>query len=205
MILTEIGEVGIEWRGKLVKLRPSLHSMTQLGDGREIVRVYASVMSDTPHRDQFPDALAVLYACAGDHDISEAVGYYEANEQGLTEYRPGLADPQDILTLARCLVKHGITGDLPELPRRAGDEPSYSETFDARENALLAMAHLGLSRDEAWSITMTELVGALRAKFPRPESTAPGSRAPTLTEHEATMAWFDKVQAARNKKRGGNG
>ncbi|MEN1443551.1 DUF6246 family protein, partial [Pseudomonas aeruginosa] len=55
----------------------------------------------------------------------------------------------------------------------------------------------GLSEREAWSMTMTGLIGALRAKYPPTESNAPGARAPTAAEHDATMEWSDKIEAKR--------
>lgn len=200
MILTEIGEIGITTGERQYKLRPSLYAMTQIGDPAEIVRVYASVMHDEPHRDQFDDALAVIYACA-DEDLSELFGQVELVE-GLVVHRPGAAPIEDVLPLARCLLKHGVTGALKELPRKAGQEPEYVKEFDARGHVSLAIAHLGMSSREAWQMTMTELVGALRAKFPPSESDAPGAKAPTKEEHNATLEWFDRVEAMRSKKQG---
>ncbi len=199
MVLTEIGEIGITAGQQRFKLRPSLYSMTQIGEPAEIVRVYASVMAEH-HAEQFDDALAVIYACAED-DLSELFGGHEAGEEGLA-YRPGAAPADHVLPLARCLMKHGVTGALPELPRKADQEPEFVREFDARTHVSLAIAHLGMSSAEAWQMTMTELVGALRAKFPQQQSDAPGARAPTTEEHEATMAWYERVEAARRKKQG---
>lgn len=198
MILTEIGEIGITAGGQHYKLRPSLYAMTQIGDPAEVVRVYASVMHDEPHRDQFTDALAVVYACA-EEDLSSLFGGMVADDR-CVRYEPGSALAENILPLARCLMKHGVTGALKELPRKAGQEPEYVKEFDAREHVSLAIAHLGMSSAEAWQMTMTELVGALRAKFPQAESNAPGAKAPTIEEHNATLAWFERVEALRAGK-----
>lgn len=43
----------------------------------------------------------------------------------------------------------------------------------------------------------TELMVALRAKFPPQESSDPGGKAPAKEQHEETMAWFERVEAAR--------
>jgi len=200
MVLTQIGEIGISFEGREYKLRPSLYAMTQIGEPVEIVRVYASVMSEQPHAEQFDDALAVIYACSED-DLAELYGGHGVTEGGL-KYVPGLAPAEHVLPLARCLMKHGITGALPELPRKAGQEPEYVKEFDARAHVSLAIAHLGMSSAEAWQLTMTELVGALRAKFPPVESNAPGARAPTAEEHNATMEWYERVEAARKQNQG---
>lgn len=200
MILTEIGEVGITAGDQHYKLRPSLYAMTQIGEPAEIVRVYASVMSEAPHRDQFDDALSVIFACAED-DLSGLFGAYQAADKGMA-YVPGSASPEHVIPLAQCLLKHGVTGALPPLPRKADEEPEFVQEFDARAHAALAIAHLGMSSAEAWQMTMTELVGALRAKFPQVESNAPGAKAPTKEQMEATLDWFERVEAKRTRTKG---
>ncbi|MCO7643270.1 DUF6246 family protein [Pseudomonas sp. S 311-6] len=198
MILTEIGEIGITAGNQHYKLRPSLYAMTQIGDPQEIVRVYASVMSEVPHKDQFDDALVVVFACAED-DLS---GLFGARQGDGMKYVPGAAPPEHVIPLAQCLLKHGIVGALPPLPRKADEEPEFVKEFDARAHVSLAIAHLGMSSAEAWQMTMTELVGALRAKFPQAQSNSPGAKAPTKEEAEATMEWFERVESARKAKRG---
>lgn len=200
MILVDIGEVGIHDGGVTHKLRPSLYAMTQLGTPEEIVSLYASVMSETPHRDQFTDALAVIYACT-EEDIGELFGGLVANDSGV-KYEPGRLPPDDVIPLARCLLKHGVTGALEPLPTPPDEGPEYVRTFDARQYASLAVAHLGVGHTEAWSMTMTEILGGLRAKFPVTRKDTPGARAPTREEHEQTMAWMDRIDAARRNKKG---
>ncbi|AZV93591.1 glycoprotein [Bordetella sp. J329] len=200
MILTEIGEIGITAGGRHYKLRPSLYAMTQIGEPAEIVRVYASVMSEAPHRDQFGDALSVIFACAED-DLSGLFGAYQAAEPGMG-YVPGSAPPEHVIPLAQGLLRHGVTGALPPLPRKADEEPEFVQEFDARSHVSLAIAHLGMSSAEAWQMTMTELVGALRAKFPPSEGGSPGAKAPSKEQMEATMEWFERVEAARSRNLG---
>lgn len=196
MILTSIGEIGVHWGERTIVLRPSLYAMSCLGEPREIVRVFSSVMGGHS-TERLSDALATIYACA-EEDVAEVFGYWAENG-----FVPGLVTPEDVIHLARCLLKHGIVGDLPEPERKPGDDPpEYINEFDARTHVSIAMAHLGLSERDSWNVTMTALVGALRAKFPRPESTAPGAKAPSKAEHEATMDWFDRVELARKAKKG---
>lgn len=189
----------------LYVLRPSLYAMSQIGQPAEIVDVFVRVLAEAGGpkgvSDQFADALAVLHACA-DRDMSSVFGYFD---ETLT-FIPGIADEAHILPLARCLLRHGITGTLPPLPRRADEEPEYLQVFVARDHVAIAIAHLGLSEREAWAMTMTGLVSAMRAKFPQIENSAPGARAPTKEEHEATMDWFDKIEAKRKARaaRGAN-
>ena len=203
MILTEVGEIGVRVGGALYMLRPSLHAMSTLGSPVEIVELFARVMDaavdDGAALAQLDGALKVLSACAADADvdrISEMFGHFDDR----LDYMPGVAPIEHILPLARCLLKHGIVGALPPLPAKPGQEPEYLREFNARDHVALAMAHLGLGEREAWSLTMTSLVGALRAKFPPAASNEPGARAPTKEQHDKTMDWFEKVQAKRNKR-----
>lgn len=207
MILTEIGEVGVYAGDQVVRLRPSLYAMSRLGDPVEIVETFATVMGGAEDEAQarrlFQAALGVIYACASeDVDPSSLFGTYETTS-GSLEYVPGAAPVEHVVPLARCLLKHGVTGALPPLPRRPGDdEPTYVKEFVARDHVAMAMAHLGVSERDAWDLTMTGMVGALRAKFPQAESNAPGAKAPTKEQHDATMAWFDKIEAKRKAAKG---
>lgn len=199
MILTSIGEIGVTAGDQQYKLRPSLYAMTKLGEPSEIVRVYASVVSDVPHQEQFSDALAVIHACS-DEDLSEVFGCFVPARAGKGfRFKRGKAQPEHIIPIAQCLLQHGITGALEPLPRRADDEPEYVQEFDARAHVSLAIAHLGMSSQDAWNMTMTELVGALRAKFPPSEKDSPGAKAPSKSEMEEALEWHDRVLAARSE------
>lgn len=92
-------------------------------------------------------------------------------------------------------LRHGITGVQPPLPRKADEDAEFVSEFVARDHVALAIAHLGMTEREAWAMTMTSLVGALRTKFPQAKSNAPGAKAPTEEEHSATMDWFEKIEA----------
>ena len=198
MVLTEVGEVGLSVGDVTHVLRPSLYAMSKLGEPVEIVELFARMMAE-PHGEkarwrQFSDALCILHCCA-DSDISEVVGYF--NERLKYVYKK--ADLEDIITIARHLMRHGIIGVLPEQPRRHDAKQEYTKEFIARDHVAAAMAHLGVSEREAWNMTMTALVGALRSKYPPSSKDSPGANAPTLEEHEATMAWADAVEEKRRK------
>lgn len=198
MILTGTGEIGVHVGDHVHILRPSLYAMTQLGEPAEIVQVYAEVMaelSNDAHRwQQFGEALRVIHACSGE-DLSEVFGYFTVRGK----YVRKLASMEDILPLARCLIQHGITGVNKPVPKKADETQEYVKEFHASEYVAMAVAHLGMTESDAWRSTMTTLVAALRSKFPPMESDAPGARAPTLEEHEATEAWFERVEAKRRK------
>lgn len=198
MILTDIGEIGVHHNGETYVLRPSLYAMTQIGDPKEILHSYAVVMSEFTDKKskwrQFNEALTVVNSCC-ETDLSEVFGYL--NEK--RKYVKKAANYTDVIAIARSLLKHGITGSQKPIKKEL-DQSSYISEFKASEHVSLAIAHLGVSEKEAWNMTMTSLVGSMRAKFPEPESKEPGLKAPTKEQHEATMDWFDKIQRKRGQK-----
>jgi len=199
VILTESGEIGVHVNDRVYVLRPSLYAMTQLGDPRAIVETYAEIMAyqHTPALKwtQFKLALSVLHVC-GQDDLTDVFGY--VNEQG--KYVKKLAEFDDVVVLAQSLMRHGVVGAQKPLPSSAERGQTYAEAFDAAEYVSSAIAHLGMTEREAWESTMTSLAGAFRAKFPPTESDAPGAKAPTREEHEATEAWFDEVDKRRKRR-----
>lgn len=205
-VLTEIGEIGLDYNGQSYTLRPSLAAMARLGSPAEIVEVFGLLLGAPPAltgnpvldgprlrtwgRDQFRAALTVLHACCDD-DLTPLVGY-------ITErmtYRPGAMHMENIIVLARELIRHGVVGLVPAdpSPKKRG---KFSSEFHARDYASMAMAHLGLSEAEAWQMTLTSFILAMRAKFPPPEK-AKRDDAPNEQEHDATMAWLAAVNKAR--------
>lgn len=201
MILTEIGEIGVHYNNgrDCIILRPSLYAMSQIGTPAEIVETYAVIMSDPiTIKDQwnrFRDALHVINCCSAE-DIDHVFGYF--NER--LKFVHKLVPMQDIVTLAQSLMRHGITGAQKPLPRKPDTESQYTNEFNAQEHVAVAMAHLGLSEREAWDMTMTGLIGALRAKFPPTKEQESAQSAPTPQEHDETMAWFEEINAARIAK-----
>jgi hypothetical protein len=146
------------------------------------------------------DCLGVLFACC-EEDVSDLFGYVDSTDKGL-KYVPGKTSIDDVRILAQALLRHGVIGVAKELPRPADEEPRYLQAFEARELAAVAMAHLQMTESEAWNMTMTGLVGALRVKFPPTAQGAPGYDAPSIEEHDAAMAWYERVEAARAAEQG---
>lgn len=208
MILTSIGEQGVSVGDRFVKFRPSLLNMTRLGTPREIVEAFGDVCippvptglawADTPRfkrwkAAQFRAACTVLWCCTDEPDISWLVGYI--NERG--RYVAGALPLTDIVGLAMGLLRHGVMGDAkPEAAKRA-KKSDYVSEFNAREFVSSAMAHLGTSEQDAWQMTMTSYIGAMRAKFP-PEKDA---KAPLDGEYyDHVRDWSQRVNRARVAK-----
>lgn len=204
-VLTDIGEIGVSTTEREYLFRPSLYAMSQLGTPAEIVKLFAFMFGGgniNPYfqeqsvrahsRDMFRNALTVLTVCC-DEDISPLSG---CMGERWGSYRPGLMPMDDVIPLARSLLRHGIVGALPadKSTTKAGD---YTPEFSARDYVAMGMAHLGLSESEAWDMTMTSLTAAMRSKYPANSKSTSG--APTESEHDATMSWLEKVNAARSK------
>lgn len=203
-VRVSIGEVGIhELGGRDIVLRPSLYAMTLLGEPDEIVSLVSNVCSDPltvqEARSQMVNAIAVLAACTT-QNIRRLTGYHDG-----TVIVPGSMAPGAVIMIARRLLRHGVTGALPEPERVPGKpEPEYTTTFDARSFVAMGMAHLDLNEDDAWNMTMTGLVGAMRSKYPpeKPEDKRANGKGPSQKEVEKALDWFDQVNSARNAKNG---
>lgn len=199
MILTEIGEIGVHHNGETYILRPSLYAMTQIGNPTEVLKTYAIVMTDFKDMKskwhQFQEALIVINSCC-EADLSEVFGYLNNDRKFVKKH----ASFSDVITIARSLLKHGITGVQEPLKSKEPDQSTFIKEFKASDHVSLVMAHLGVHEKDAWNMTMTSIIGAMRAKFPEPESKEPGSRAPTKEQHDATMEWFERVQRKRGQK-----
>ena len=184
------GDVGIHGAGvPFLLLRPSLGNIASLGDPAEIIAIFESVMG-AGDRMQIVDAMGVLWACIeGDaRDAEKVLGYF------CEEYEKGTMEDLHKIHLARHLLLHGMIGDV-ESTKPATGKPI--KEFKAAEFVSLAIAHLGMSQAEAWGLSMTALVSALNAKFPEVQKPNPEGNAPTIDEHDATMAWFDSIRGTQ--------
>ena len=203
-VLTDIGEMGVQVGERYVKFRPSLAAMARLGTPKEIVETFVTVCGAPPlsgnpvldeprvkawRRDQFSHAVNVLYACTDDA-IDWLVGY--VNER--YRYVRGALPLADIVGLAAGLLKHGVLGDIPPEATRGAKKEDYLSEFKARDFAAAAMAHLGATEAQAWDMTMTSYIIAMRAKFPPAKD---AKKVPTDDEYSHVKGWLARVNKAR--------
>lgn len=203
-VLTSIGEQGVQVGERFVKFRPSLAAMGRIGTPREVVETFVAVcgtpaLSGNPwldeprvklwRKEQFSAALTVLYCCT-DEPIDWLVGYI--NER--FRYVRGVLPLADIVGLAIGLLKHGIMGDLPPEATRGAKKSDYLSEFKARDFATAAMAHLDATEAEAWDMTMTSYIGAMRAKYPPPKD---AKQTPSEEEFVHVKNWLAKIKQAR--------
>lgn len=192
-----VGEIGVTLGDADVIFRPSLLAISRIGSPSDIVEAFVELMelprSHAQAAEQFRVALHVMSCCADSPDhLYELLGYYD---EGMM-YQAGAMPPEDVVTIAQHLIRHGVSGVSPK-----GEEPMIKgepmREFDAAQFAAMAMAHLGMPEHDAWNLTMTSLLAALHSKFP-PDKTSAAS----ITEKQYTdsMDWLRRVNAQRNAK-----
>lgn len=220
-VITEIGEQGVTLpSGRSMRFRPSLYAMTQIGSPREIVEVFTALHEPPIFGESMPwdcDFLKqqmqkinarrardhwrhmlflswqVMYACA-ESDPKEFIG--EPGEK-YASYRMGAIEPEIMLVMARSLLHHGLIGPRQNVPQSDGKdaEPAAerrgAQEFDAMAFVSKAVAHLGVSEDEAWNMTLTSFGSHWAAKFGEHKEKRHSD------EHDQTMRWLKEVNKAR--------
>ena len=196
--ITSIGEVGITAGNRQFLFRPSFQAMAQLDNP---VESYALLfqpeysgenenMRKRVERSRFIAATNVMQACCED-DIGILIGY---TGNTIHTWRMGLMPFKDCVHIARSLITHGLIGKVEKEDYE--DKGEYSDKFQPEKFVSVAVAHLGMSEREAWNLTMTGFILAMRAKFPNEKTKS----LPSIKEHDANMAWLEKVNKLRDKK-----
>ena len=199
--IVSIGEIGVSVGERDYLFRPSLAAMDSLGSPAEIVEKF-SILHEPPkinpiwpvqsyrswEREVAATAYDVLAACS-DEDVTPLLGHMGTR---WGSFVMGAMPVDDMIHLARSLIRHGIIGLKPEgLPAKPVKE--YTAEFNAREFVSQAVAHLGMSTAEAWNLTMTEFSGAMQSKFGKPE-TIP------VEEHDDAMARLAEINKLRQNQ-----
>lgn len=192
---------------------PSLRRVEQIGEPREIVSLYAELFG--PKAPQV--ARYILTVFCDQDDATGAVGglnickdapppankawwKFWANQSTnpppkdawIDEPIDGRIHADQQIVLAQHLMQHGMVGKAkPEKPGHAS-QGKYTAEFHVSEYVAAARVHLGLSRDEALSISMTEFQNLLEMKYPDTEE----KKVPTRDEYDQFM------KTLKERKRG---
>ena len=198
--ITSIGEIGVSVGDYDYLFRPSLAAMDSLGSPADIVSKFGILFSAPKlnpfwpvsayrawEREVMATAYDVLIACCAD-DVSPLLGHM-GSKWG--SFVTGSMPSQDMVHLARSLMRHGIVGLKPEGRPLNKPKEEYVPEFQAREFVSQAVAHLGLSSAEAWQMTMTEFSGAMQSKYGKPESLPP------TEEHDEAMSRLAEINRLR--------
>ncbi|AWD04371.1 DUF6246 family protein [Klebsiella aerogenes] len=112
-------------------------------------------------------AHAVLTACCDD-DIGELVGWMKpgkSRKRGFM-WRPGTMPAPEMIIVAQNLMMHGIIGKAKVRKLQRHEASDTTNEFRASEYIVAARNHFGISKEEAWQLTMTEFQLMLIAKYP---------------------------------------
>lgn len=201
--IVSIGEIGVSVGERDYLFRPSLAAMDSLGSPAEIVEKF-SILHEPPkinpiwpvqsyrawEREVAATAYDVLAACS-DEDVTPLLGHMGTR---WGSFVMGAMPVDDMIHLARSLIRHGIIGLKPEGLLAKPPEEEYTAEFKAREFVSQAVAHLGMSTADAWNLTMTEFSGAMQSKFGKPETL------PTLDEHDEAMSRLAEINKLRQNQ-----
>lgn len=131
-------------------------------------------------------AHAVLTACCDD-DIGALVGWMKpgkTRKRGFV-WRPGSMPPENMVIVAQNLMMHGIIGKAKVRKLQRYETNETTAEFRAADYIMAARNHFGISRDEAESLTMTEFILLLNAKYPNQKGF-------TRDEYDAVMDEDDR-------------
>ncbi|WP_312631694.1 DUF6246 family protein [Pantoea piersonii] len=192
--LKEIGECLISAGDSEYFFRPSLINMTRIGDpadivqalydlhndeASEMVRQAISAYGEVPAwlaahlsapqygRKAIIAAMTVLQSCCA-RDASPLTGEIIPGRSGKWAfvYRKGKMTTAEMIIIARSLIVHGVIGKAKVRRLQKHEGNSASSEFNAFEYISAARTHLGMSREEAEQLTMTEFQMLLATKFP---------------------------------------
>lgn len=210
-VLTHIGEAAVTVGEREFVFRPTLAAISRIGSPAEIVEAYACLMSQpeltqhtwrnrqvvTAHwRQQLHWALVTLICCCDDPDVDWLIGSAHPPHK----YRAGKMPVEAVMILARQMLRHGVVGEVKR-DQPTAREGEYSPEFNASTFAALAQAHLGVTSEQAWSMTMTGLLQTLHAKYPPPKEK--GGPPVTVDRNDRAMAHLRKINAARKAANNG--
>ena len=184
--MPEVGHVRVmATDGQEFDFVPSLGAINSLGTGAEIVSTAADLFDRRPFV-SLCAARCVLRACyAGDDDISPLIGHLTADAKDVA----GSMSTTEMMAVARHLAQHGMAGKA----RPGGGRGGYATEFSIAQHVAAAVAHLGITRDAALSMTMTEMQMLIESKYPETKA----KEVPTRDEYRQQLA---AIMARRKAK-----
>lgn len=190
----EIGECLITVGEDEYFFRPSFAAMSRIGEPQEVVQAFADLHHDelTPlierataayghvpawliehirsssyRKRALMAAMTVMEACC-ENDLSALIGEFRpARAKGRPfKRRVGVIGDFELLLIAQSLITHGIIGKAKVRQLQRHESGKATTEFNAFDYVSAARTHLGMRREEAEQLTMTEFQMMLAAKFP---------------------------------------
>lgn len=171
MAITDTGQIGIKTPSGYFTLTPSLQNIASLIDPVECYKDLCD--PNQPPEWRFDVASRVILACSDSPDIQMYLGMQPVakprirNGVKTTVYRDSYIPKHHAVILAESLLHHGMVGQIEALP--ATKDSDYTTEFKPLQWVAAVVAHLGISERDAWQMTMTSILHAMRVKYPPSE------------------------------------
>lgn len=178
MINVAIGDAAIEYEGREYILRPSFYAMQRIGSPEEIKEIAELCYSALARKQagfnnnhyEINACYHVLTSCGGDDIPVELYGYFDDNGEGMPVFIEGVEPVGKMIVIANHLISKGMNGNPSAyMMRRGRSSGAKLELFNPIDYVSSAVSHLGLSFNDAWTMTMIELQRAIESKFPQSE------------------------------------
>jgi len=134
----------------------------------------------------------VMQSCCED-DITKLIGRIKW-ERGANYFQAGVMPLEHMIAFSKVLLKHGLIG-ISDGSGKSGDKCDKVDVYDFVH---IAMTHLGMTQEQAESLTKTELDKLLKVKFPDKKEAS--NNAPSDDEYYKAMAFLDEIEAKRSNK-----
>ena len=171
MVITAIGQVGIDTPTKKYILTPTLAAIASLDDPVETYLDLAD--NNTSHEWRVQCAHNVILACSDDKSINQYLGLQIIGKPRLRrgvvvrQYNEHYIDDVHAVCIAESLLYHGMVGKVEYKAPVSSD--AYSNEFNPLQWVSAVVAHLGLSERDAWGMTMTSILNTMKTKYPPSE------------------------------------
>lgn len=170
-----IGEAAIYVDGQEVILRPSFANMQKIGTPEEIKETLWDCFNalqkqqaglELHYSDILPCSI-VFDACGGDLIDSKVFGQLSVSDDKI-EWIAGVEPIDNLIVMANHLLSWGINGKPSKgrLRKAANEKDGKEYLFDPLEFVGAAVAHLGMSTEDAWNLTMVEFQRIMDSKYP---------------------------------------
>lgn len=198
MLIKKVGQAAITTPSCKFTLTPSLAAISRLDNPVETYKLLHSAEQATP--DVLAAAYSVLLACSDSPEIKSYFGRQQVGKPRVrgnkitTTYTDIFIDDIHAVCIARDLLHHGMVGNVKM--NRPPKDSDYTQEFDPVEWMAAVVAHLEVSERDAWEMSMTSILAALRTKFPPSEKEK--AQAQALEEHDAFKAWYESIYGKQN-------
>lgn len=195
--IKEFGECLISAGNEDYFFRPSFVNMSRIGSPQEIVQAFYDLHNEESvdlirralstygtipawvlkhvqrpgaNKKAVMAAVSVMQACC-DRDISLLTGELVPGCSGRWGFvwKQGAIHLDTVVIIAQSLITHGVVGKAKVRKLQRHENGSMTTEFYASEYINSARNHLGMTREEAESLTMTEFIMLLNAKYPQQE------------------------------------